>query len=307
MIRRFSAVLLCAALIGAITIAVAQTPPDSPRPAAPAMPPDRKAYTDATKLTDPDKKVEALEKFIADFPKSTTVSTAHQTIFDTLVKSHPEQKDKILVNAEKTLEKSQDFQRPFLYEQFARKLLDAGILLDEAEKLANKGLVAIDEEMLKQTKLRKAGSYAMLGRIFLKQGKLKEAEQNLQQAKEFNPKLVAASVGLAELYSKQGKEQLALDTYLNAAINGKLPAEDRKQFEALYSKSNKGSLAGLEEKLDAEYNKLYPTPIKVEHYKPSEKRSNRTVLAEVFTGAGCGPCVAADLGFDAMMERYKRD
>jgi hypothetical protein len=30
------------------------------------------------------------------------------------------------------------------------------------------------------------------------------------------------------------------------------------------------------------------------------------VLAEVFTGAACGPCVSADLGFEAMMERYSR-
>ena len=66
-------------------------------------------------------------------------------------------------------------------------------------------------------------------------------------------------------------------------------------------------MKGLEEKLDAEYLKLNPPPIKVEHYAPTAKRSNKTVLAEVFTGAGCGPCVAADLGFDAMMERYKRE
>jgi len=30
------------------------------------------------------------------------------------------------------------------------------------------------------------------------------------------------------------------------------------------------------------------------------------VLAEVFTGAGCGPCAGADVAFDAAMERYAR-
>lgn len=312
MIRRCSAVLLGMALMGSVTPAYAQAPPAPPQRSTtqatpPSMPADRKAYTDANKITDPDKKVEALEKFIADFPKSATVPSAHQAIFDTLVKNRPEQKDKIVANAEKVIEKAQDFMRPFLYEQLASKLLDAGVLLDEAEKLTGKGLAAVDEEMMKQTKQRKAGSYALLGRIYLKQDKLKEAELNLKQAKDFNPKLVAASVGLAELYAKQGKEQLALETYMSAALNGKLSADARKQFEALYSKANNGSLSGLEEKLDAEYVKLNPIPVKVEHYKPTDKRSNRTVLAEVFTGAGCGPCVAADLGFDAMMERYKRE
>src|SRR5581483_8033880 len=28
--------------------------------------------------------------------------------------------------------------------------------------------------------------------------------------------------------------------------------------------------------------------------------------AEVFTGAACGPCVAADLAFEAMLQRYSR-
>ncbi|HMV47412.1 MAG TPA: hypothetical protein PLD20_12310 [Blastocatellia bacterium] len=300
MVRRYSAVLLGMMLMASVTLVAAQTQP-------PSMPADRKAYTDATKITDPDKKVDALEKFIADFPKNSSVMFAHQTIFDTLVKNHPEQKDKIIANAEKAIEKAQDFMRPSMYEQMARKLLDAGVLLDEAEKLTNKGMAAIDEEMMKQAKSRKAASYAMLGRIFLKQDKLKEAEQNFQRAKDANPRLVAAATGLAELYAKQGKEQLALETYMSAALNGKLSTAERKQFEALYSKTNNGSLAGLEEKLDAEYVKLNPSPVKVEHYKPTDKRSNRTVLAEVFTGAGCGPCVAADLGFDAMMERYKRE
>src|SRR5262249_33883043 len=128
-----------------------------------------------------------------------------------------------------------------------------------------------------------------------------------KQAREFNPNLSSASIGLAELYAKQGNEKQALEAYANAAVSGKLPAEARAQFESLYRKSNNDSLKGLEELLDQKYTKLNPPPIKVEHYRPSVKRSAHTVLAEVFTGAGCGPCVAADLGFDAMMERYKRE
>ena len=30
------------------------------------------------------------------------------------------------------------------------------------------------------------------------------------------------------------------------------------------------------------------------------------VLGEVFTGSGCPPCAAADVAFDAAMERYSR-
>ena len=58
--------------------------------------------------------------------------------------------------------------------------------------------------------------------------------------------------------------------------------------------------------LDSEYRKRFPNPIRVEVYQPSDKRSDRLVLAEVFTGAGCGPCVGADVAFDAALGRYSR-
>jgi thiol-disulfide isomerase/thioredoxin len=64
---------------------------------------------------------------------------------------------------------------------------------------------------------------------------------------------------------------------------------------------------GLEAFLDERYKKAFPSPIHVEHYKPAPSRSDRVVLAEVFTGSGCPPCVAADLAFDAMLERYSRN
>jgi len=272
-----------------------------------SLPPDRQAFQDATRITEPDKKIAALEKFIADFPKSIVVSSAHLQIFETLVKSTPDQKDKILEQAAKAIEKTPESSRPFIYDQLANRLFQSGVLLDEAEKFSNKAITLTDEELAKQAKLRKAGNYATLGRINLKQGKLKDAERHLKLAKEFNPMLSAASIGMAELLAKQGKDKEAIEAYANAAASGQLPKESREQFETLYAKANNGSMKGFNEFLDAKYLKLYPSPVTVTHYTPSAKRTNHTALAEVFTGSGCPPCVAADLGFDAMMERYKRD
>jgi len=82
--------------------------------------------------------------------------------------------------------------------------------------------------------------------------------------------------------------------------------EAREKFYELYRRSHDGTLKGIEELLDARYRKDFPSPMKVEHYTPSATRSERTVLAEVFTGSGCPPCVAADLAFDAYLERYGR-
>src|SRR5262249_46739430 len=38
----------------------------------------------------------------------------------------------------------------------------------------------------------------------------------------------------------------------------------------------------------------------------SARRTRRVVLAEYFTGSGCGPCASADLAFDAALQRYPR-
>jgi hypothetical protein len=61
----------------------------------------------------------------------------------------------------------------------------------------------------------------------------------------------------------------------------------------------------LEAELDEEYHKKVPP------FKPAVsegrkgKAGDRVVLLELFTGAQCPPCVAADVAFDALNESYK--
>ncbi len=45
---------------------------------------------------------------------------------------------------------------------------------------------------------------------------------------------------------------------------------------------------------------------KLRPYQPTSARGDHAVLAEVFTGSGCPPCVAADLAFDTFLNRYQR-
>jgi tetratricopeptide (TPR) repeat protein len=270
------------------------------------MQPDRKAYTDANAIKEPDKKIAALEKFAVDFPESSSLYMAHQMIFNTLVKSFPDQTAKILEQAGKTVDKAPDLAKSSLYSTLGSALCDAGILLDDAEKFTSKGLALAEEEMAKSARQRRATYLATLGRVYLKQGKLNEAEKNLKQAVADNPQLMPASIGLAELFDKRGDGKMAVNAYINAAVSGKLPAASRQQLDALYAKTYNGSMAGLENMLDAKYMERYPPPFSVAHYKPSAKRSDRVVLTEVFTGSGCPPCVAADLAADLAMDRYSR-
>lgn len=290
---------------------------DPPKPKEPApapapspgrqTPPEMRAYTDAIKISDPEKKIEALEKIPVDFPKATSIrSMVHSAIFDTLVKTWPEKKDRILAEAGKVIDSAPEQFRSTSYNTVANKLIDAGILLDEAEQFASKGLELVEDEHNKRLRLSKATHLATLGRVYLKKGSIAEAEKALKEAYAANPQLPAAAFGMAELAEKTGDDQAAQDYLAAAAVSGRMPPEARKKLEAIYRKTHNDSLDGLDAVLDAKYRSSFPPPISVEHYKPTSARSNRVVLAEVFTGSGCPPCVAADLGFDAAMERYSR-
>jgi hypothetical protein len=69
------------------------------------------------------------------------------------------------------------------------------------------------------------------------------------------------------------------------------------------AKALDGRIEKLEQQADAEYLRAFP-PLKVEPFSGS-KKDNRTVLVELFTGAQCPPCVAADIAFDGATRVYK--
>jgi hypothetical protein len=64
-------------------------------------------------------------------------------------------------------------------------------------------------------------------------------------------------------------------------------------------------LGKLETKLDQEYLTTVP-PFKPSSYSGrKEKQANRVAVLELFTGAQCPPCVAADVAFDALGKSYR--
>ena len=63
-------------------------------------------------------------------------------------------------------------------------------------------------------------------------------------------------------------------------------------------------LAKLEDVLDKEFEKT-AIPFKPEPFAGRKEKSSRVAVVELFTGAHCPPCVAADVGFDALLKTYK--
>ncbi|HEV8483749.1 MAG TPA: hypothetical protein VGV87_09390, partial [Blastocatellia bacterium] len=295
----------------------AQTPAPPPPPGSPqispqSMPPDRKAYMDANRLPDPQKKIAALQKFLADFPKSQMLYSAHASLMSALIKNAPEQKENILLHAQKAIDAAPEFIRKVICNQVATELIEGGVLLDKAEEFAAKALSMAEQEQAKAMRQSRASYQTIMGRIYLKKGKTKEAEKAFKAAYNAVPAAEAnsttlrtAALGLAEIAEKEGKYDQAFAHLSAAAIYGRIDASARARLETAYRKTHQDSLAGLDEMLDAKYEKEFPSPIKVEPYKPTPSRTERTVLSEVFTGSGCPPCVAADLAFDAFLERYR--
>jgi hypothetical protein len=84
-------------------------------------------------------------------------------------------------------------------------------------------------------------------------------------------------------------------------------ADEAKEVQARVAKLDtelKAEEAKLEAQADEEYLKKMP-PFKAAPFAGRKGKSNRAVLAELFTGAQCPPCVAADLAFDGLAKAYK--
>ena len=305
---------------------------EQPKPAVPAAKPtveapsDRKAYQDALKITDPKAKIEALEKFQKDFPDSTMVASAKTNIFSTLAQKFPDQTARIQQMADAMYRSAEKKDKGRIAGQMADTLLTYNLLLQDARRYAKKSLEAMDqaeylkdqkasyekrkatapsdEELVKRFKQSRATRVGALGRIEFKLGKNAEAQRLLEESYAVNANVPAVSGALGELALKTGNEAKALDYLIPTRLSGKAPETSAAALESIYRKNHNGSLDGFEAMLDAEYHKRFPSPIKPVAFKPMEQRSDRLVLAEVFTGSGCPPCVGADLAFEAAMERY---
>ena len=311
-----AAKIVFVSMLIALTFSVArsqQAPPaasPSPQPppatALPTPPPEQRAFDEARRIKDPEKKIAALEKVEKDF-QGFVVVQARSEVLDTLIKNFPTQTDRIRAAAERYI---QPVPGLFLSGNpvqltVATKLMDAGILLDWAEELTKKGETQFEDDNAKTLRRQRARYLDTLGRIYLKQGKTKEAEKNLKLAIANEPDTPTALVALGQIAANKKDQKAALEYFTSAAVRMPLKKADKQLMEAVYRATHHDSLTGLEDLIDTKYRNLN-AGLHFEHYQPSTKRTSRTALAELFTGSGCGPCVAADLGFDGLIERYKR-
>jgi len=147
-----------------------------------------------------------------------------------------------------------------------------------------------DDEMRASFRQDRAAAQATLGQILVKRGKTEEGEKALTEAYAARPaSSTMASIArvLGESAKKAGNDALQLEYLTVLALSGRITADETKDFEAAYRKTHNGSLDGLEAMLDERYRRDHVrfavTPFT---RKPPAKPTGRTVLAEIFPGAG---------------------
>jgi hypothetical protein len=149
---------------------------------------------------------------------------------------------------------------------------------------------------------------------------LKLGESAMKVAKKYGPELesaVARDLTGILLRSEKGKElALGFAEKSRQLLNKNVPASDQEHtlkvlINAL-KEAKKSDEAKLVEKelaqlgpaLDLEF-KLVAIPFAFEPFKGRNGASKRVAVVELFTGAQCPPCVAADAAFDALLKTYK--
>jgi tetratricopeptide (TPR) repeat protein len=244
-----------------------------------------------------------------------------------LVRENPDQKEIILSQANEVVRQVSGARLVISqYTQVAEMFLNAGIYPENAEVFAKKGLEACDlkkfiessKEVFKQNNAtmqtdeaitldfwnNKARLLSILGRIQVKLNKISEAEINLTESHKIDRMDPLTALALSEIIEKKGDTKTAFDYLIPAVFSNGVKQSLIDRLERLYQTNHGGKLDGLEEYLDKKYHEVFP--FKVEAYKPTAKRTKRIVLAELFSGAGCSPCVAVDLAFDGILQRYNR-
>jgi hypothetical protein len=141
-----------------------------------------------------------------------------------------------------------------------------------------------------------------LARALAKAGKADEAKK--------------LTVEIAPLEKEQAKRELDAARKGVEELEKDPPARDRESaLKALSRALKRNGKLDEARKVDAELVKVTEevnkefakkaVPFKVEPFAGRKGKSDRVALVEMFTGAQCPPCVAADIAFDATLKRYK--
>ncbi len=278
-------------------------------------PPEYNEIIKATKIEDLNARIKELERIKTKYPNSRYIR-----LIDSRIKSAKiglcTTVDPILELQKSRIQAAEGINRIYAYyslslgilrhknvKQFEKKKVTQAVLdyVKQGMKLSKDQdfIDKIPENRKNYIKMYSSYLYLVEATAYLNEGSPEKSMEALKNYKENEGELNKAyHYVLASTYENSGKIKEAFESYFEAAFE---KYEDSlEKAKELYRKLY-GSLEGFEIKLEAKQREL---PFHPEHFKPEEKWQGKTVLAELFTGSECPPCVAADLGFDGLIDAY---
>lgn len=172
--------------------------------------------------------------------------------------------------------------------------------LPKAEKWAMNAVKRINRE----TSIEDIVTYKTnLAIVYYQLGKSDEALKELTSVEDYvDPWTPDFWNALGKVYEKLGKNGKAMDAYVSGLVAYK-PDMVLNSAKALAKKEGKGAdfIDKEIDRKDKELKEFEPGRFK------GQNRTGKVVLAELFTGAECPPCVGADLAFDNLNEYYPKD
>ncbi len=307
-VRRLAVLALCLAVVSTV---LAQSRPQNPQ-----RPPEYNELVAANQIKDAVARLKEFERIKAAYPASRFMAAIDNYIFnarvelaESLVAVLALQKESLaaakgparlqgpLIAADqvlthprlKTFDKAAVLAAVLSYRDLALKA--------SAEPDAYEGVPVNQRETFKSFAV--TGFGILVAQAYLNAG---DAAQALAALEAFKKEGGTADDSyfytLGETYGKLGRTKEAYEACLAAAVDGHEQAlASAREF---YIKLN-GKADGFEAALEAKGKALPYVP---EPFKAPAGWKGRTALAELFTGSECPPCVAADVGFDGLVETY---
>jgi len=252
----------------------------------------------------------ALKEFVAKHPTSPLVLDAYPLLAANAKENEWGEKEiEALVDEYRTATRRWgDRFGPSVEIKIASSLASQEYLPEVAERLLKTAEAELTEESPDDWRARIGDTYATLGQPAVA---LKWLEP-LGEKYEFNPMI---NFALARAYEQNGDKGRALDLYAELAVMPRTemmiqhslqpPASDLPSAKAAALWEEKaGNSDGFEDFLEETFNKALMELVPPRETPAKQAAKPRRVLVELFTGAGCPPCVAADLAVSALLKNY---
>jgi len=248
-------------------------------------------FQNARNPTDAEQKISGIRSFLQKYPDTALKTSALLEILDAgLEGNQPD--DKLAGVMAEAIQSTDD--KAVVMNDIAYRLAEKNRMLAKAEEYARGAT-----EQARSGSAAKGNFLDTLGWVLYRQGKSDEAVSTLREAIKISPREADIALHLAEIYEKQGKNHEATEAYLQAYVGGG-NRQARNMARELYRKQ-KGSMDGFHDLLDQAYAKQPPL---FDAGRFEGDHSGPALVAELFTGAQCGPCQAADYAFDGLIARF---